>query len=366
MSVSESMLNQTFNRFRVTGTVDEMAMMEQQPNGDWKSVPLKIVKTTRDKYVDGQKTNEKIPCEQLRGSVTLKTSKGTQEFRLNFYSVKSNGESDKRWDMAKKIVDWVPTINAPKDKEGQEPNYVTMQGDIGIYDNPGKDGKMYSNLQWTANAKCQHAKKDEASGCSLVAVAFLNGFRKETIPSGDDVEETGRLIVDLYGADNRGQCYPITCYVEADMADDFEECFEGGQTLDCEFNRVMRHVGSTKPKKRVFGGGKSDVTVASGFDVEELILVGADVIEEPETDVEVDDEGNEKPVKTQYINPIAMKKALKAREAMLEEKLAEKKTGNNKKGNSSLQAKKQAAKVGNKTQTFASFEEFDDDDELPF
>ena len=364
MSVSESVLNQTFNRFRVTGTVEEMGMMEQQPNGDWKRVPLKIVNTTRDKYVDGQKTGEKIPCEQLKGIVALKTSKGVQEFSFNFFSVNSDGTpNENTWKMAKKIMEWVPAKNPPKDKQDMEPSYVTMQGRISIYDNPGKDGKMYSNLQWNANSKCQHAKEDEPSGCSLVATAFLKNFRKETIPSGDDVEETGRLIVDLYGADNRGQCFPITCYVEADMTDDFENCFEAGQTLDCEFNRVMRRVGAVKPKKRVFGGGKSDVTVSNGFDVEELTLVGADIIEEPETDVEIDDEGNEKPVKTQYINPVAMQKALKAREAMLEEKLAEKKAGNSSKGNSSLQAKKQAAKVGKKTNV--SFDAFDDEED-PF
>lgn len=367
MSVSESNLNQTFNRFRATGTVDEMGMLEQQPNGDWKQVPLRIVKTTRDKYVDGQQTNEKIPCEQLRGTVTLKTNKGIQAFNFNFFSVNSDGTpNENTWKMAKKIAEWVPATNPPKEKQDMEPSYVTMQGRVGIYDNVGKDGKMYSNLQWTANAKCQHAKDDEPSGCSLVAIAYLNGYRKETIPNGEEQEETGRLIVDLYGADNRGQCFPITCYVEADMADVFEENFEVGQTLDCEFNRVIRHVGATKPKKRTFGGGKSDVTVSSGFDVEELILVGADEIEEPEELTTIDENGNEVEVKTKWINPTAMKKAIKARAAMLEQKLEERKSGNGSKkgGNSSLQAKKQAAKMGSKTQSFVADEM--DDEEDPF
>lgn len=362
MSVSESTLNQTFSKFRAVGYVNEMGMMEQQSNGDWKSVPLRIVKTTRDKYVDGQKTSEKISCERLNGTISLKTDKGVQEFRVNFYSVNSDGTPSDKWKMAKKIADWVPAINPPEDKEDEEPSFVSMDGYISIYDNPGKDGKMYSNLQWNANAKCQHAKDGTSSGCSLVAVGFLNGFRKETIPNGDDVEETGRLIVDLYGADNQGQCFPITCYVEADMAEDFEQNFEVGQTLDCEFNRVKRQVGSTKPKKRAFGGGKSDVAVSSGFEVDELILVGADVIDPPEEDTIVDEEGNEKPVKTRYINPTAMRKALKAREAMLEEKLAEKKSGGKKAG-ASLQAKKQAAKIGKKTNSVP----FDtEDDEFDF
>ena len=360
-NVNETILNQTFNRFKVTGYVEEMGMMELQSNGEWGRVPLRIVKGTRDKYVDGVKTDTKIECEQLRGTLTIKTNDGVQEFNVNFNSLKSNGEPDKRWDMAKKIMDWVPAINPPKEKQGMTPTYVTLQGNVGIYDNVGKDEKVYSNLQWSANAKCQHANTDEASGCSLVGKFYLNNYREETIQRGDDTEETGRLIVELYGADNKGQCYPVTCYVEADMADDFTECFEAGQTLDCEFNRIVRHVGSEKPKKRAFGGGKTNVSVSSGFDVQELILVGADIIDEPDELTTTDDEGNEIPVKTQWINPTAMKKAINVRKQMLEEM---KNNPNKKKssGLTSLQAKKQAAREAMRSGMKNSFPT----DDLPF
>ena len=311
---NESTLNKTFNRFKVYGTVSEMGMLEKK--GDkWENVPLRIVHTTRDKYVDGQKTEEKIPCEQLRGEITLKVGNGLQRFRVNFSSKKANGEDDKRWEMAKKIMDWVPAIGTPKDKEGMEPSYVTMQGDISIYDNVGKDGKVYSSLQYTGTAKCQRANVDDPSGCSLNANALLANFRPE-MTTGEDPEETGRLLVTLYAADNHGQCFPIECIVPVTIKDDdgsdiemasvFGDCFEVGQTLSCEFNRVVRHIGGNGKKKKAFGKS-ADIAVSNGYDIEELILVGADTIDEPAELTREDANGNEVPVETDWINPEAMK-----------------------------------------------------------
>ena len=76
-----------------------------------------------------------------------------------------------------------------------------------------------------------------------------------------------------------------------------------------------------------------------------MLVGGDDEIEEPDELTTEDENGNEVEVKTQWINPVAMKKAIKARAQMLEElknNPPEKKS--NGKGNSSLQAKKQAAK----------------------
>ena len=88
----------------------------------------------------------------------------------------------------------------------------------------------------------------------------------------------------------------------------------------------------------------------------------------PGAELSEDEDGNEIEVKTQWINPVAMKKAIKARAQMLEElknNPPEKKSGG--KGNSSLQAKKQAAKDkmkgGMKAQV--SFDAFDDEED-PF
>ena len=190
--------------------------------------------------------------------------------------------------------------------------------------------------------------------------------------TGEDPEETGRLLVTLYAADNHGQCFPIECIVPVTIKDDdgsdiemasvFGDCFEVGQTLSCEFNRVVRHIGGNGKKKKAFGKS-ADIAVSNGYDIEELILVGADTIDEPAELTREDANGNEVPVETDWINPEAMKKAVKARKAMLEEKVKEKKEGKPKtSGRSSLQEAKSAKKsVGKKT---AVVEDFDDDDDF--
>ena len=365
MSVNKSILNKTFNRFTAVGTVNEMGMLEQQSDGKWKQVPLQIVKTTREKWADGKPTGERFSINRLRGTITLKTQFGIQEFSINFSDKKSDGKDDKRWTMAKKIMDWVPAINPPEDKKDEKPTLVTMSGSVRIYDNVGKDGKMYSNLQWNAGAKCQHTD-NENTGCTLTATGYVKSVRPETKIVDDSVEETGRLLVTLYAADNHGQCFPIECIVDEELADVFMDNIEVGNTIDCDFDRIKRHIGGDNKKKRAFGR-KGSIDTTSGFDVEELILTGADVIEEPE----VNDDSDE--IKTKYIYPEAMEAAIKEREKMLEELL---KNGDNKKSsgttthNSALKAKKDANKKTGKFGTTHKVEEsddFDDDDEeMPF
>ena len=103
--------------------------------------------------------------------------------------------------------------------------------------------------------------------------------------------------------------------VEKDMADDFEDSYETQQTINFDFDLVIRHIGEVKKGKKAFGK-QSTIAVNDGFDTQELIIVGGDEpFEEPNE--EVDEEGN--PVKTQWINPSAMKKAIKEREKHLDQ-----------------------------------------------
>lgn len=248
--------------------------------------------------------------ERIIGNIAIRTQRGIQTFNVFFQSIGYDGTPAKNWKMALGMLSWSPEINA----NGEEPTRVAIEGQIAINDYV-KDGNVYSNLRWRVSKATTKVGDDEPTGTSLDAVCYVHKIEAEKI----NEEETGRLKVTLMGADNKGACFPIDVIVEKDLADAVEENIEIGTTLPVTLNRNMRHIGGDKKKggKRMIGGS-GDVNVNTGFDVEELILVGADdPIEEPEETE--DEDGNPIEDKSGYINPTTMKKAIKVRAAMLDE-----------------------------------------------
>lgn len=346
MNVSESTLQKSSQYFRCVGILSEMNLKREDAE-------IKLKK-------DGQ-PNGTMDGERIFGSVAVKTDNGIHTFRVFAQSHKSNGEENKRWKMYCAMLDWNPQING----NGGEPTLVNLEGTVGINDYVGQDGEIRSSLQWNVGTANTKATAEEPKGTTLKATLFISAIKPEIRQE----EETGRLLVSMYGADNNGACFPVNAIVGEDMADDFADCYETGMTVPFELELSVRHVGGEKQGATKKFGRAASVAVNNGFDVQELIIVGGDdEIEELDELTTEDENGNEVEVKTAWINPAAMKKAIKARAQMLEEK----KKNPPEKGKSasdSLKAKKQAAKekmkAGMKGQT--SFEEFDDDDdEFPF
>lgn len=296
----ENVLNKTRNYFRCIGTVYENAL-------ERKSVKVKQYDVDRNLVgeVDG---------EAISGKIAVRTTNGIMTFNV-YYSTPSgypdkdgNYSQGRQWKMAQKMMDWVPEIGG----NGETPTEVNLEGTVAINDY-NRDGNVYSSLRWNIS-RAEHNTTD-GSGCSLNATCYI----AKIVPEVRNEEETGRLSVKLYAADNRGRCYPIDTFVEADMADAFTDAYETEQTVNFDIDRIMRHVGGKTGGKKAFGKA-SAVTVNSGFDVEELIITGADEpIEEPDELTVEDENGNEVEVKTDWINPKAMKKAIKIRAQMLEE-----------------------------------------------
>lgn len=345
MSVSESNLNRTSQYFRCVGTLSEMNLKREDAE-------IKLKK-------DGQ-PNGTMDGERIFGSVAVKTDNGIHTFRVFAQSHKSNGEENKRWKMYCAMLDWNPQING----NGSEPTLVNLEGTVGINDYAGQDGEIRSSLQWNVGTANTKATAEEPKGTTLKATLFISAIKPEIRQE----EETGRLIVTLYGAEANGTCFPITAIVDEEMADAFNDCYEVGMTVPFELELVSRHVGNENTGGAKKFGRAGKVAVNNGFDVQELMLVGGDdEIEEPDELTTEDENGNEVEVKTSWINPKAMAKAIKARAQMLEElknNPPEKKSGG--KGNSSLQAKKQAEKNKMKAGMKASqtsFADFDDDDD---
>lgn len=347
MSVSESILTKTSNWFRCVGYLSESNLKREDCD-------------IKQKDANGQDAGT-VKGERIMGSVAVKTDNGIHTFNVYAQSLTSKGEESKQWKMYCDMLNWNPQIGGDP---SIEPTLVNIEGAVSVNDYVNQQGEVKSGLRWRVGRANTKASADEPKGTTLKVTALVQSIKPEIRQE----EETGRLIVTLYGAEANGTCFPITAIVDEDMADAFTDCYEVGMTVPFELELVSRHVGNENTGSAKKFGRAGKVAVNNGFDVQELMLVGGDdEIEEPDELTTEDENGNEVEVKTQWINPVAMKKAIKARAQMLEElkNNPPEKKGN--KGNSSLQAKKQAAKDkmkgGMKAQ--ASFDAFDDEED-PF
>lgn len=350
MSVSESVLSKTANWFRCVGTVSELNLKREDCD-------------IKQKDENGQDAGTK-KGERIMGSVAIQTDNGVHTFNVFAQSLTAKGKESKQWKMYCDMLEWNPKIGG---EPSVEPTLVNIAGAVSINDYINQQGELKSSLRWRVGRANTQVKPDEPHGTSLKVTAFIQSINPEVRQE----ENTGRLIVTLYGAENNGTCFPITAIVNEDMADDFTSCYEVGMTVPFYLELVSRHVGDTNTNATKKFGRAGKVAVNDGFDIQELMLVGGDdEIEEPDELTTEDENGNEIEVETQWINPKAMTRAIKARAQMLDELKSnppEKKSGG--KGNSSLQAKKQAAKDKMKSDMKAqqSFIELDDDDdEMPF
>lgn len=304
MAVSDSKLSKSANYFRCVGTLSESS----------------LIKEDCDITVFGLNgAKKKVRGERVRGNLAIETDSGIHNFNVFAQSLTSKGEPNKLWKMYCDMLEWNPAIDGNRE---QDPSYVNVEGSVSINDYINKSGEVSTNLRWKVfRGDTTRISPDEPSGTTLKATAFIQAIAPEI----RNEQETGRLKVTLYATEFNGTCFPIETFVEADMAQDFEGVYEVGQTVPFEIELNSRHIGGAKPQERKFGHA-AKVSVNSGFDVQELIIVGGDnEIEQPENLTTEDENGNIVEVKTDWINPVALKKAIKVREQMLAELLTERK-----------------------------------------
>lgn len=328
-------LNKTKNYFRVIGTYYENGLKRE-------NCKIKL----RDENGNDNGTTD---GERIMGNIAIKTKTGIVTLNVYFQSLTSKGEKNPQWKMACDMYEnWNPHINGTG-----ESTVVNVEGTVAPNDYVGQDGNLKYALRWSVRRANTKVPENAEYGASLNAVGYIQSISPEI----RNEEETGRLLVKLYAVDNKGTCFPIDAIVEKDMADDFESSYEAQQSVNFDFDLVVKHVGEKKSGKKAFGK-QSTVAVNDGFDIQELIIVGGD---EPfeESDEEEDEEGN--PVKTQWINPTAMKKAIKEREKYLDQLKA---NPPEKKSTKSTNIKEQKAKF-NKAKT-NNVPDFDVDEDDPF
>lgn len=307
--MSKSTLEQTVNKFKSTGYLYETSLKKE---------PCDI-----NLYQDGAKVGTK-KGERIRGNVSIKTDYGVHTFDVFFQSLNREGKQSNNWEMATKMLNWNPEINGDSE---QPVSFVQVSGRVEINDYLSKDGTVKSYLRWQVSSASTCSEQDVTRKTGLEATLYLQAMSPEIRNN----VETGRLKLTLFGANRNGACFPITAFVESDQADDFESSYDIGMTIPLDMSYVTRNIGGAKNKRKFKFGKSSGVDYGNSYQVTELIVAGGEnEIEEPESLYELDDEGNEVPVKTQWIDPAVMQAAIRERNKMLAEMKDKAKDGNNK------------------------------------
>ena len=291
--MDNSVLNATKNRFGVVGLVSELDLKREDC----------VVKVKSD---DGSVSE--VPSERIRGKITLEIGVNqVKTFDVYASKTTSKGKEHQQWAMYEAMMNWNPRIHG---NPNEEPTKVILNGSVGINDYLGQDGKAHSILKWNINSANTKVSPDEPLGCSL----NFTGFVKKIIPEMRNDEETGRLNVELLGVDTKGAVYPVGIIVPEELVEGFTDRYEAGKTGNFDIDVVMVHVGDKKAKKKAFGKAAS-TNINTGFDIEERVMCGGnDPIEEPE-----DEDENGNLIDNGWLNPEAIKIAIKEREKMLTE-----------------------------------------------
>lgn len=343
--MNESSLKKCENKFRCVGILHEKA--------------LKLSDGTVKIYKDGKPTGEEKDCEVISGRVSVKTDTGVQTYGVYFTSLGMDGAEPKQWKMAQAMMDkWEPVING----SGEEPTLVAIRGDYSVFDGYTQKGNFVTAMpRWNVRSANTRVSADDPKGCTLTVTAYINKIVDEVVND----EETGRLAVELLVANNKGEVMPINAFVLKEAADDFNDIFEVGQTASFDIDVITTQIGGKKSGRKAFGSaGKVDTNTE--FDRTELIIAGADEpIEEPDELTYEDEDGNEHEIETDWMNPKTVKKAIKARAAMLEEKKNNPLANDNK--NSKGGSKQSALKAEKSKRAMGKAKvEVEDDDEDEF
>lgn len=291
-------LKKTANYFRCVGILNE-------------------IKLTREPALISIKENgrqiKKVKGERIYGDFVVKTDNGVYDFNFYAQNLTQEGKESRNWKMYTEMEKWNPMIGGDTAKE---PTLIDIGGSIEINDYFNVNtNNVHTSLRWRVNKVSSKVNPDAIKGISLKGTFFIKGIIKEI----RDEQETGRLIVTLYGANYKGECFPITAYVNSEEANDFDNYYEIAQTVSFDFELVCRQIGEVKTKNKKFGRDTL-VNINEGYSIKELIIVGGDEpIEAPEEVTTINENGEEIEIETKWINPAAMIKAIKIREQMLEE-----------------------------------------------
>jgi hypothetical protein len=228
--------------------------------------------------------NGDIPCNVIKGELAVENDNGTFTLRVYQPSKTKKGEDNRMYKALDTIKNtYVSKAEAAMDSS-KEADLIDCSAKVDINVYPKADGTL-SNPAVRLTLNSSNRFKGDKSSFVGKADIDLEGVIAKIVPEIKDEEQTGRLIVNFVSVAYGGLAMPYTLYVPADIADDFEDAYNVGDTCElCLEAKMVRH--GSAPKQKVAFGRAANIT--SGYDVLELQVIGGRPAYEED---EVDDKG---------------------------------------------------------------------------
>ena len=229
--------------------------------------------------------------------------------------------------------------------DGEEPTRVFVKGGfLSPNEYANKDGEFKSYLPTITTYNVTSSGVPENDICEGSISGIIRAIKEEMFND----EETGRLKVEFYMFDNKGETYPVELTVEKDLADDFKDLYETGTSCKIYYDILTRQIGAKTVESSNGGFGRREKHTVSGYTVNEYSVFRG---EEPF------EEENE-----YFIDKADMKKAMQSREITIEQKIKDAKDKADKPKTT------KSSGLGNKASKLSEtkVEEEDDSDLMPF
>lgn len=343
-------IKRSANWLEVIGTLQETNLVVEEKEVELKGANGTTKKTTCKQIKKSDFRNPSITVQTVikdeDGEERYTAEIGVDFFPTNEKKLDENGkiiDNPRFKELLKVITEFTPQIKATSDNVATR---VHIKGSLNANEYASaKDGK---NFEFHSFPQVSGFSISTTSQVDDLAEGYISGVIRSIKPEviGEDAEETGRLKVEFFSFDYQGKATPINFIVDKDMADDFEDMYENGNSCKVNYEIVKRHVGG---KKKATAFGRSS-KLTSGFDVTEYVIFGG---EEPY------DEEHEN-----YVDVADMKVAMANRQNYIDSVIADakEKAKNGKSGSTEKKG------LGRKLKTTED-EEFVDSDsieDLPF
>ncbi len=344
-------LNKSKNFYRCVGTVYELGLKKEE-------CEVKL-------YKDGKPTGEKVNAECIKGKFGVRTDGGIVTFMIYFASKGLDGKESRQWKMATDMMELNPEVNG----DGGAPSVVVVEGRLENNMFMSRDGKEVKESPQFRVSKVSTTAYKEGMECGITV--NMSGCMTKNVPEtkmvDGEAEETGRGVMTVYMANGKGEVFPVTIIVPADLVDDVNDAVEAGCTIDATLDVDTITFGGVAKKHGIGRAGKIDTSNVSTRT--EFVLAGMDIVDEPDELYIEDEDGKQTPVKTLWMDSSVVKKAIKMYQVKKDEFA---KNGGNKAPKSTSatnlkdrKAEHKAKRVGKKaTNDFDDFEE--SVSELPF
>lgn len=241
--------------------------------------------TDDGKYING-KDNKQYKCSKVAGEIAIEIPTGVIKLRVNVNEKSKDVSPEGDGSKENKIYQaWVTVANEYKDKVDEakgngEADIIKMQCQLDrqdYYSTQKKQMVGFQGLRPQFSPSRENSLTEDDFQAEITIGGYIYTIKPEVITKGEESEETGRLIVTLITVNFAEKAVPIDLIVPAELADDFENTYNVGETVELDAEVIVRHVGG-QPKSRAFGRSANTNT---GYDVTEYVVIGgSETIEE--------------------------------------------------------------------------------------